>query len=83
MITNDPNATLGQALRKIDDLIKIPPSLKKGFSNIYGYTSSEGGIRHALHDEDTIEIDEALFMLISCSAFGNFLISKATKADIF
>jgi hypothetical protein len=48
IVTNDPKATLGQALKKLEDKIKIHPALKKAFSNLYGYTSEADGIRHAL-----------------------------------
>jgi hypothetical protein len=62
--------------------IKIPPVLRKSFEILYGYTNDPNtGIRHALMD-DTAEYvpraDEALFMLVSCSAFINYLNSKMT-----
>jgi len=42
-----------------------------------GYTSDKGGIRHGLKEEDhNVDIDEARFMLVTCSAFVNYLISK-------
>ncbi len=60
--------------------IKIPPVLRKSFEILYGYTNDPAtGIRHALMD-DTAEYvpgaEEALFMLVSCSAFINYLNSK-------
>lgn len=70
---DDNNITLGQALKKIDN---IHPSLIKGFSNIYGYTSSADGIRHGLLEEDKLQQEDASFMLIACSAFINYLTQK-------
>lgn len=64
------------------DKIAIHPALKKGFSNIYGYTSDASGIRHALLDEPNLDFENAKYMLVSCSAFINYLASKAAKAGI-
>ena len=74
--------TLGEALKKIEGTVAIHPALKKGFSNIYGYTSDAGGIRHALSEEASLHFEDAKYMLVSCSAFINYLVSKATKAGI-
>lgn len=74
-------STLGRAL---DCLIKkgivIPQLLKNAFNRLYDYTNDKDtGIRHALMDE-TGEYKptyaEALFMLVSCSAFINYLYAK-------
>jgi len=51
--------------------------MKSAFSALYGYTSDEGGIRHALIEKNSqVQIEDARFMLIACSAFVNYLISK-------
>ena len=77
IIIQDDAATLGSALKTIEQKHNIPESLKKGFSSIYGFTSEKGGIRHGLLSTDIIVgVDEARFMLIACSAFINYLISK-------
>jgi len=80
IITNDHKATLGQALKQIEDKTKIHPALKKAFSNLYGFTSEANGIRHALLEEEFLEQEDAKFMLVSCSAFINYLIDKFNKA---
>jgi len=33
-------------------------------------------------DEPTLDIEDATFMLVSCSAFVNYLVVKAQKAGI-
>ena len=77
LIIGNETTTLGQALKDIEKKHKIPGSLKAAFSSLYGYTSDQGGIRHALLESDvTISMEEARFMLIACSAFVNYLISK-------
>lgn len=77
IITKNEKTTLGQALKEIEKKHSIPSSLKTAFSALYGYTSDEGGIRHSLIDSGvTVDIEEARFMLITCSAFINYLITK-------
>lgn len=82
LITEEKKATLGQALKKIEDKIGLHPALKSAFSSLYGYTSDAEGIRHALLDEPDLGFEDAKFMLVSCSAFVNYLIGKASKAGI-
>ena len=82
LITKDKKATLGQALKEVETKVGLHGALKNAFSNLYGYTSSADGIRHALLDEPKLSFEDAKFMLVSCSAFINYLISKAEKAKI-
>lgn len=82
LITEEKGATLGQALKKIEDRIGLHPALEKAFSKLYEYTSDAEGIRHALLDEPNLSFEDAKFMLVSCSAFTNYLINKASKAGI-
>jgi len=67
--------------KKMEDAgIKIPSLLRMGFEKLYAYTNDPTtGIRHALMDETAEFVpgaEEALFMLVSCSAFINYLNSK-------
>ncbi len=82
MITKKDKATLGQALKEVETKIPLHGALKKAFSNLYGYTSSAEGIRHALLEESKLSFEDAKFMLVSCSAFINYLVSKAGKAGL-
>ena len=73
--------TLGKALNQLEKKgIIIPSLLKSAFEKLYAYTNQEDtGIRHALMDDDgtyTPAADEAIFMLVSCSAFVNYLRKK-------
>jgi len=74
--------SLGGALDKIKGKIKLDPSLEKGFKQIYGYTSNSDGIRHALMEESSCDFEDAKYMLVSCSAFVNYLIVKADKSGL-
>lgn len=82
-ITGDDKATLGQALRRLKDAkILLHPSLGRAFQQLYGYASDESGVRHALMDEDRLEVEDARYMLVTCSAFINYLMVKADKASV-
>jgi hypothetical protein len=72
-VTGDPKATLGDALKVLEKQKKLHPALKEGFSKLYGYTSDEQGIRHAMLDEPAITAADAKFFLLSCTSFVNYL----------
>lgn len=74
--------TLGKALNKLEkNGIVFPDVLKTAFEKLYAYTNQpDAGIRHALMDDTgvyTPKAEEAIFMLVSCSAFINYLNKKA------
>ena len=75
----DPSAkTLEPALKALEKSGALHPALKKAFSNLYGYTSDEQGIRHALieNPQPNVGQDEALFMLGACASFSSYLARK-------
>ena len=76
----DPEAaqTLRPALKSIERRGALHPALTKAFDMLYGYTSNEQGIRHALLDQmDTkVGLDEAVFMLGACASFASYLWRK-------
>lgn len=79
-ILSDDKGTLGDLLNKLDDdHIELHPALKKAFSNLYGYTADESGIRHALMESDNVDFNDAKFMLVVCSAFVNFVEGKTAR----
>ena len=59
------------------------PALKKGFKNLFGYTSDEEGVRHALLERDAADVDvlDALFMYGACASFAAYLVSKHQKTS--
>ena len=75
------DATLGNMLKKIEESdVEIHGALKSAFNILYGYTSDANGIRHAGDiGGPSSTFEEAKFMLVSCSAFVNYLI--AVNAD--
>jgi len=81
-ITGESNAELGKAIKKLKTILPIHGALEQGFIKLYGWTSDGDGIRHAMMDDSNLDQEDALFMLVSCSAFINYLISKANKLNI-
>jgi len=72
---------LRKALNKLESKgIIIHSRLHSAFNKLYEYTNNEEtGIRHALMDDDgtyTPSIDEAVYMVVTCSAFINYLNKK-------
>lgn len=80
IITNDKKATLGDALKRLEAKgIKLHKAFQSAMSSLYGYTSDEGGIRHGSIDFAGASSEDAKYMLVSCSAFVNYLIEKWEK----
>ncbi|HBR7751683.1 AbiJ-NTD4 domain-containing protein [Klebsiella pneumoniae] len=76
-ISGNEKGTLGDCLKTIEDKGHIHPAMKRAFQQLYGYTSDQGGIRHALTDDsEEPTLEEARYMLVICSAFSNYLVSK-------
>lgn len=82
LITKDKKLTLGEALKKIDKNLNIHKALQQAFQIMYGYTSDADGIRHALMKESSLDYEDALYMVTTCSAFINYLTIKAKKCNI-
>ncbi len=82
----DPKASkeLGPALTSLTNAGVIRhAALKKAFAKLYGYTSDEQGIRHALLEKDSpdVDIDEAVFMFGACASFAAYLVNKYQKIN--
>jgi hypothetical protein len=73
---------LADALEELGKKTDIHGALVAGFTKLYGYTSDEDGIRHAILESTNVGFDEAKYMIVSCSAFVNYLIAKASAGDL-
>jgi len=84
IITNNPKATLSSAINEMEmkKIIKFHPDLRDALKKIYSWTNDDEGIRHALKDDPSLDVEDAKFMLIACSAFVNYLKVKAIKSGI-
>ena len=76
VVTGQEGATLGKALVMLERDGALHPVLKQSFSKLYGYTSDEGGIRHAMLEEPNLTAADAKFFLLSCTSFINYLKAK-------
>lgn len=81
-IAGPESGGLKDALKILTKETKMHGALQAGFNSLYGYTSDEGGIRHSMMDEPNLGLVDANFMLVSCSAFVNYLIVKADDAGL-
>lgn len=81
-IINGKNETLNKAVKKLkENGIHIHSAMENAFVSLYGYTSDEKGIRHAGIDFVNAPAEDAKYMLVSCSAFVNYLIEKWSKVS--
>jgi hypothetical protein len=67
---------LAGALDELARSVPLHGALRSAFTKLYGYTSDESGIRHAILEEPSVGYDEAKYMLVVCSAFVHYLASK-------
>lgn len=76
MLKLNQKGTLGELIKKYDEKLQLHPALVKAISALYGYSSDEDGIRHAIFDSDNIDFNEAWFLYVLCCALINFIESK-------
>ncbi len=83
ILSGKSKATLGDGIKVLKAQSQIHPAFEQAFLKLYGYTSDEGGIRHALtEDSTTPSCADAKFMLVSCASFTNFLLTKAAENNL-
>src|SRR4029077_13527265 len=84
IITDNPKATLGDALKHLAAKgVNVHPALRESFNRMSGYTSDAQGIRHGLGltEEPNLDFDDVKFMLVSCSAFINLLKARSSTSE--
>jgi hypothetical protein len=77
IVSGKNSAVLGDALKVMDAAKPMHAAFKQALLKLYGYTSDEGGIRHSLLESPNIDESDARFMLIACSAFVNYCVSRS------
>ena len=84
LILDESVATLGKALKKLKDVgCEIHPALEGAWTKLYGWSNDESGVRHAAVDDlPNPTFADAKYHLVSCSAFVNYLIQKASDGGI-
>lgn len=80
-ITNE--STFGNAIRELKKLKIAPDKILDAASDLYDFTNSKEGIRHAqIKDETIVTLEEAKLYLVSCSAICSYLLNICNKNGI-
>jgi hypothetical protein len=80
ILTGHDHADLAEALREFAKAHPIHGALFRGLDSLYGYTSNEHGLRHALLEGDAkVGFAEAKFIIVASAAFVSFLITLAAQ----
>lgn len=79
VVSGNLKATLADALKALDKNGKVHPALKDAWLKLYGYTSDEQGLRHAMTEESAVDFPTAKYMVVSCAAFVNLLSTLPPK----
>lgn len=84
LVTKKRRATLAEGLKLLRKRgFDIHPALEQAWDKLYGYTSDEEGVRHAITDDpEKIDFALAKYMLVSCSVFINYLIARCADLGI-
>jgi len=73
--------SLGKALATLEKQGHLHGSLKVAFQALYGYSSDEEGVRHALvfNGEPKVDEADAMFMLGACASFVSYLLARKSQ----
>ena len=71
------NWCLDKVVESVETLSDVSGVLSGSWLDLPGVV-----IRHALMNEPSLDLDDAKFMLVSCSVFINYLKEKSLKAEI-
>jgi hypothetical protein len=84
MISGNPDTTLDAGLKLIESrkLLPLHPSLVSSWRTLYGY-AGDAGLRHGMKDgQAAVALDEAVYVIVTCSAIVGYLIAMADKAGL-
>ena len=77
ILLGEKGVTLGDAINRLERQgVNMHSALKEAWKKLYGFTSDGAGIRHGSIQPSDVDQDLAKFMLVACSAFVNYLMSK-------
>lgn len=74
--------TLGENIKGVASTLEISDILRDSLSKLYGFCNVEPGVRHGTGKDIVADADEAKFMIVSCSAWINFLYQRSEKNQI-
>jgi hypothetical protein len=77
LLTGVERGGLDDALTALTKKVSLRPALQAAIGNLYGDASGKQGVRHALLAKGSVvDLPEARFFVIVCSAFVNLAIAK-------
>lgn len=77
------NGDFAKLIRELGEKLGLHSALIDGFKKLYGFTSDDAsGIRHGMMDKSDLTADDARYMLVTCSAFANYLLTLAMRAGM-
>jgi hypothetical protein len=81
-LTNSPSATLNAGLAAFEARYgPLHPSLRQGLVELYGYVTDDRGVQPVLVEAPiVVSGDDARFMLVSCSALTNYLVTLSANS---
>lgn len=83
VVTDQKKPNLKDALRELEQSGTLHPALRGAFLKLYGWTSDEDGVRHALMESSDLDFADAQFMLVASSAFVHLMVAKlAVNEDV-
>jgi hypothetical protein len=84
VIAKSPGVTMAAGLKLIEKrkLLPVHRGLLKSWEALFGYTS-DAGIRHGMIDgQPAMGLDDALHLVVTCSAIVSYLTAFARKAGV-
>ena len=75
--SGNQKADIKKGLQKLE----VHHQLKQAWKNMYNWTSDEDGVRHGMKEAPQLGLPEARYMIVACSAFVNYLVTKSGGAD--
>ena len=76
-LSGDDDADLSKGLKLLEKNLNLHQALSKALQSLYGWTSDEKGVRHALiNPADSVTEGMALFMFSACTAFSAWLVRE-------
>ena len=70
-----PKAGIERGLQKLG----LHPQHAQAWSNIFNWMSDEDGVRHGMKGPPQVGIPEARYVVVACSAFVNYLVSRKSE----
>lgn len=82
ILLNNSSATLSQLLKPLKEKLDLHQTLIDALGKIYAYAGDESGIKHSFKNSgEKNDQADAIFLLISCSAWINLIVRKEEKSS--